>query len=128
MDHRTNVSVSARTALCSFLLAIGCHGELVPRDIGVADGGGVDGGDEPTWGEIGALLAAEGCISCHGDAGGYSVESYAATLGPGTDATPNVIAGDASSALLVYAVDGHGGLDADGVALVEAWVLGAAAP
>jgi hypothetical protein len=50
-----------------------------------------------------ALLDAH-CTSCHGASGpggSYRTDSYAALFGPGTSPTPNVIAGDATSLLVV---------------------------
>lgn len=108
-----------RVLALAFLVA--CHGELVPIDDVDVDAGDAVGAT-PTWtGDAARRL--ERCTSCHGDAGRYSLESYRDSLGAGTDAVPNVVAGDASSALVDYCRRGHGGIGAADTDVIERWIL-----
>jgi hypothetical protein len=112
-------------------LLTACHGEMIahPGDDG-ADAAVDDGADAaaPTWdGTIASLLVRGGCTACHGDAGRYSVETYAATLAPGSDDVANVLPGDPDSALVRFCAQGHGGLAAPDAETVERWVLAGAA-
>lgn len=80
-------------ALISLSLIAGC-GEVRPLDTGDAMVTYVD--------HIQPLLAAR-CVSCHGESapkGSYSLSSYRNLLGPGSDTTRNVVAGDKTSRLL----------------------------
>ncbi len=59
--------------------------------------------DCPTWVEDIGPAVSDRCATCHGGdtpSGSYDLTSYKDALGVGTDSTPNLIAGDASSALL----------------------------
>lgn len=83
----------------------------------------VDAGTPLTWAaDIGPLLAAK-CTSCHGNSGSYSLTTLANAKGPGTDAVPNIVPGDASSLLVIYCRDGHQGVGAvDGLKVMR-WVV-----
>lgn len=90
-------------------------------------GDGADAGPAAlTWvKDINPLFQANGCRNCHGTAGAYSVETYSAALGFGTDQIPNVIPGDATSILITYCTDGHEGIRfADALKVVE-WIVDA---
>lgn len=111
----------------ALVLVAACHGELVPLpdedgvDDEVEPGADAGGGASPTWSaDVAPRLAS--CTTCHGSAGRYSLESYEDSLGPGTDAVPNVVPRDASSALVDYCRRGHGAPTAADVALVERWI------
>jgi predicted CxxxxCH...CXXCH cytochrome family protein len=79
--------------------------------------------------QVSPLLAAH-CSSCHSGAqpaGNYVTTDYAGVLGGGADATPNAIAGDASSRLLQVlaapaAGSPHAGLEGD-LAVLQPWVV-----
>ncbi len=92
-----------------------------------ADGGTSDGAAALTWeADIGPMLGAAGCTRCHGTAGRYSVETYAQALAAGSDTTPNVVPGDASSVLVMYGEAGHQGLRYELALQVRRWVLAGA--
>lgn len=58
--------------------------------------------------DVGALLE-ERCVGCHGGddpAGGYALDTYLRALGDGSDDAPNIVSGDAMSALLVKIAPG----------------------
>jgi mono/diheme cytochrome c family protein len=114
------------------LVLAACHGELVPvpgqegADAGAAEDAVAADDPELTWERhVGPMMGARGCVPCHGDGGSYSVETYAAALGPGSDAVPNVIPGDASSLLLTYSLAGHGGLGAADLSRLRGWIVDA---
>lgn len=104
-------------------------------DGGSAGGGGGDPGEGgsgggsagPTWDDdIGPLLAARGCLDCHGTSnaqGAYSVATYAAAKGFGSDDVANIVPGDAGSLLVEYAEDGHGALAAPDALTILGWVV-----
>ena len=52
-------------------------------------------------------LFSDPCTTCHGSAGGYSLESYSDVLGNGSDGVPNVIPLDIDS-LLIKKLEGTG--------------------
>jgi hypothetical protein len=87
--------------------------------------GETDGGDAAlTWeNDIQPLLTARGCITCHGNQGAYSLESHSAALGFGSDGTPNVIAGNASSLLVAYCEQGHHEISYSDALIVLRWVI-----
>jgi hypothetical protein len=93
-----------------------------------AGGGGsatltVDAGTPLTWmADIAPLMAAK-CTSCHGSSGNYSLQSLTSAKGPGTDAIPNILPGDASSVLVTYCRDGHQGIGAVDGLKVARWVV-----
>jgi hypothetical protein len=98
---------------------------------GATGTGGAGGfGGESTWdGGIAALLVGNACLDCHGTSGwqgAYSLASYTAALGFGTDDVPNVVPGDASSKLVEYAEAGHHGIGPGDAAAIRAWVLAGA--
>src|SRR5688572_21815207 len=72
----------------------------------------------------------QNCVSCHGEtlpAANYSMTSYEAVLGNGSDGTPNAIPGDPQSLLLQKSLPG-GSMNAfysnpEEVELVERWVV-----
>ncbi len=115
-------------------IASGAPYEYTASSVDAGSGGG--GADAQTGGpadagaatltwvkDINPLLQTNGCRDCHGTLGAYSVESYTAVLGFGTDQIPNVIAGDATSLLITYCTDGHGGIRfADALKVVE-WIV-----
>ena len=79
-----------------------------------------------TWNaDVGPLMNTN-CTSCHGTMGSYSLESYGAAFGNGTDGTPNVIAGDTNCELVQYVHIAHPGVNADVTAKVHAWVAAGA--
>lgn len=63
--------------------------------------GDAPAGDPTYSGEIQPLFNAK-CVSCHigGSSGSYDLNSYAGTMGAGSDSVPNVIAGRPDSSLL----------------------------
>jgi predicted CxxxxCH...CXXCH cytochrome family protein len=83
-----------------------------------------------TWEDDVAPMVAEHCTPCHSGAqpaGNYLTADYGGVLGPGLDPTPNAIAGDGSSRLLLVldAPDPsspHAGLQND-LALLQKWVV-----
>jgi mono/diheme cytochrome c family protein len=72
----------------------------------------------------------QNCVSCHGEtlpAASYSMTSYDAVLGNGSDGIPNAIPGDPQSLLLQKSLPG-GSMNAfyaspEEVELVERWVV-----
>jgi hypothetical protein len=85
---------------------------------------GGDAGAELTWiNNIGPMLEARGCVSCHGTSGAYSLESYSAALGFGSDATPNVIPGDPLSLLVIYCEQGHHDMPAADTLVLIRWIV-----
>jgi mono/diheme cytochrome c family protein len=70
------------------------------------------------------------CVSCHGPVSplaNYDMSTYEGVLGPGTDETPNAIAGDPNSVLVTTSVVG-GSMnsfyaDQQQVELVRRWVV-----
>ncbi len=57
------------------------------------------------WREDLEARVGERCVSCHGGAapaGTYDLSSYLGAMGGGSDAVPNVLAGDGSATLLAY--------------------------
>ncbi len=94
--------------------------------------GGSDGGAgaAPRFAaDVHPVLEKYACGDCHGTAGNYSVARYQDTFGSGTDSTPNVIAGDASSLLVTIVAAGHDGVSNQDVRIIERWVVdGQAAP
>jgi len=72
----------------------------------------------------------QNCVSCHGEtlpAANYSMTSYEAVLGNGSDGIPNAIPGDPQSLLLQKSLPG-GSMNAfyaspEEVELVERWVV-----
>lgn len=83
--------------------------------------------------DIRPLLDAS-CVSCHSAAspgGGYSVESHADLLAPGSDSTPNLVAGQPDSSLLyLYVKEGNhpagAGLSPAQVELLRRWIVSGA--
>ncbi len=97
-------------------------------DAGPAGDGGpqdpIDAGNALSWDDdIGPLMVTAGCTVCHGNDGAYSVESYSAAFGFGTDDTPNVIEGDALSVLAVYCEQGHFDMPYADALLVLSWIV-----
>ncbi len=88
-----------------------------------------DGGIMPesvSWnGIIGSIMLTDGCTSCHGQSGAYSLQTYQAALGFGSgDSTPNVIPGNASSKLITYCESNHkGGMPQANQDLVRQWIV-----
>lgn len=83
-----------------------------------------DAGQALTWeDDIRPLLNGQGCLDCHGSSGAYSLESYSAALGFGSDSTPNVIPGDPLSLLIIYCEQGHEGMTAEATLDVIGWVV-----
>ncbi len=77
-----------------------------------------------TWDrDVGPLLRARACTDCHGGAGGYSVETYGAALGFGSDGVPNVLPGDPTSVLAIYCEQGHYDLPYTDALTVIAWIV-----
>lgn len=76
-------------------------------------------------------LLDDRCVSCHGPSqasGSYRVDSYDALFGGGANATPNLIAGDASCRLVVKCKPGNsmfnlGGLTFFDYELLRNWVV-----
>jgi hypothetical protein len=97
------------------------------------EGGGNEGGagppptDELSWeSDIAPLVVVNACLDCHGNSGwqgAYSLASYDAALGFGTDAVPNVVPGDASSRLIEYAEAGHHEISATDALVIRTWVM-----
>lgn len=88
------------------------------------DGGPGETGDDPiTWAAVREILSSNDCMRCHGDAGEYSLETLEATMGPGSDDVPNVIAGDAESLLVQYCRNGHQGIGYRDALTVLAWIV-----
>lgn len=88
------------------------------------DGGsGEAGGDPITWAAVLAVLSSQDCMRCHGDEGGYSLETLDGAMGPGSDDVPNVVPGDPSSVLVQYCRDGHQGIGYRDALLVLSWVV-----
>lgn len=78
----------------------------------------------PTWdGEVFALIQASGCLSCHGSSGSYSLQTYDAAFGNGSDQIPNVIPGNPLSLLVQYAEQGHRGITAASAEVIHRWVV-----
>ncbi|MCP4445982.1 MAG: hypothetical protein GY811_11645 [Myxococcales bacterium] len=78
-----------------------------------------------TWdSSIRQLLVSDGCTTCHGLQGAYSLETYSAALGFGTDQTvPNVIPGDANSLLITYYDNQHHTTSTANAELVRRWIV-----
>jgi len=77
-----------------------------------------------TWtDDIEPLLRANDCMDCHGTAGAYSLESYSAALGFGTDGIANVIPGDPTSLLIIYCEQGHFDIPYDDTLQVISWIV-----
>ncbi len=86
------------------------------------DGGTTE--DEPvTWPAVQGIFSTNDCMRCHGDAGGYSLETFEDAMGPGSDDVPNVIAGDPDSVLLRYCRNGHQGIGYRDALMVLAWII-----
>lgn len=84
----------------------------------------VDAGPGLTWGgDIDPLLARVGCRDCHGNSGAYSLDSYTAAFGFGTDQVPNIIPGNAQSLLIQYCEQGHEGIVSTDALVVIEWVV-----
>jgi hypothetical protein len=98
-----------------------------------SSGSGGSGGSGPppvgelTWdNDIYPLIVANACHDCHGSSGwqgAYSLASYQAALGYGTDSTPNVVPGDASSKLIEYTSAGHKGMASSDALIIETWIM-----
>jgi hypothetical protein len=91
-----------------------------------ADAGlsGIDASPSITYDDhVRPLLDARGCLDCHGGSGAYSLESYSATLGFGTDGVPNVVPGDPTSLLIVYCDQGHYDMPAADTLTVISWIV-----
>ena len=108
------------------------QGAPYEKSSGPAQDGGVappprDAGETPVWAEVYFMLNASGCVDCHKITealGAYSLETYDAALGFGADGdVPNVIAGDATSLLAQYCVDGHEGASAALATEVMDWIV-----
>jgi len=83
-----------------------------------------DASDALTWeANVRPLLNARGCLGCHGSSGAYSLESYSAALGFGSDGIPNVVPGDALSLLIVYCEQGHYDMPAEDTLTVISWIV-----
>ncbi len=112
--------------------AAACHGTLTPVADDDDDTPGADAAPAGalTWAaDVGPALAAAGCVGCHGTAGDYGLDTYAATMSAGSDAVPNVIPGDDGSELIAWVEDGHGGPPANLATMLTSWVVEAdAAP
>lgn len=97
-------------------------------------GGGGAGGPvgEVTWdGEIYDLLVANACHDCHSNSiwqGAYSLSSYDAAMGFGTDDTPNIVPYDESSLLVAYTAAGHHGMSAADANVIRSWIVDLGAP
>lgn len=101
--------------------------EAVP-DAGIL----ADAGPQPdaasgsvSWGStIRPMLVDDGCTFCHGLQGGYSLESYSAALGFGSDQSiPNVIPGDSASLLLTYYDNQHNTSSTANAELIRRWIV-----
>jgi hypothetical protein len=105
---------------------------VVELDGGVASQDAGPTADAPaapglTWDrDIDPLLARNGCRDCHGPQnvqGAYSLDTYEAAFGFGTDGIPNILPGDGTSLLAQYCEQGHEGIGfADAVIVVE-WII-----
>ncbi|MBL4634650.1 MAG: hypothetical protein JKY56_12300 [Kofleriaceae bacterium] len=70
------------------------------------------------------VLVDDGCTSCHGLQGAYSLESYSAALGFGTDQSiPNVIPGDSASLLVTYYDNLHHTTSTANAELIRRWIV-----
>jgi len=78
-----------------------------------------------TWtSTIREVLVDDGCTSCHGLQGAYSLETYSAALGFGTDQnTPNVIPGDSASLLVTYYDNLHNTTSTANAELIRRWIV-----
>jgi Planctomycete cytochrome C len=102
-----------------------------PGPVTGVGGGSGQGGSAPgeglTFGDdIAPLLAANDCLNCHGPTnvqGGYSLASYDAVLGFGSDSVPNVIPGDANSVLVLRTEEGHGDISYQDALTILSWVV-----
>ena len=85
---------------------------------------GPDASPSLTWeDDIRPMLDARNCLDCHGTSGAYSLQTYSAALGFGTDNTPNVIPGDPSSVLILYCDQGHYDMPAADTLTVISWIV-----
>ena len=76
--------------------------------------------------DIYPMLISNACLDCHGTTGikgNYSLATYQAALGSGSDSVPNVIAGDANSKLVQYAAAAHTNISAADAQLIYSWVV-----
>jgi len=86
--------------------------------------GPADAADALSWDDdIGPLMVTAGCAACHGNDGAYSVETYSAAFGFGSDDTPNVVPGDPLSALAVYCEQGHFDMPYADTLTVISWIV-----
>jgi len=76
-----------------------------------------------SWDDDIAPIMVDRCQRCHGNSGAYSLETWAAAFGYGSDGVPNIIPGDESSLLVRYCEDGHQGLPYGDALLVLSWVV-----
>jgi hypothetical protein len=94
-------------------------------DAGTPGGGGGDVEGLSWRHDIVPLLVRNDCRSCHGGQnvqGAYSLDTYEAALGFGTDNVPNIIPGDPDSLLAQYCAEGHNGISAPDALIVITWI------
>ncbi len=93
---------------------------------GTGGAGGKPAGSLSWTADIYPLLIGNACMDCHGTSnikGSYSLATYQAALGAGSDSVPNVIAGDPSSKLVQYALAAHTNIGAADAQLIYSWVV-----
>lgn len=76
--------------------------------------------------DIKPFLDASCAASCHSAAlrlGNYDLSSYSGVLGNGSDATPNAIAGDPNSKLILQLAAGHQGVSLENQGMIYDWVV-----